>query len=144
MDSKLKCKPPSVCDRPYTPYAYPYNTRCGSTYANSETAMAATRKSPQRSGSKKRSTAKKKGASKASTKSSRSRTKKVGRSRTKLLQRSAKKGLGAARDGFDSVLEAGGKTWRTLKNTTALMVEGVKESLAGEPETSARKPRLRR
>jgi hypothetical protein len=30
-----------------------------------------------------------------------------------------------------------------LKNTTALMVEGVKESLAGEPETGARRPRRR-
>jgi hypothetical protein len=106
--------------------------------------MAATRKSTQRSGSKQRQTAKKKGAGKGSAKSSRSGTKKGGRSRTKLLQRSAKKGLGAARDGFDSVLEAGGKTLRTLKNTTALMVEGMKESLAGEPETSARKPRRRR
>jgi hypothetical protein len=105
--------------------------------------MAASRKSTQRKGSKKRS-AKKKGIRKASPKSSRSRIKKGGRSRTKSLQRTARKGMDAARDGFDSVLEASGKTWRTLKNTTALMVEGVKESLAGERETGVKQPRRRR
>jgi hypothetical protein len=88
--------------------------------------MAGTRKSAKRSASMKRTTGKKKKASKASSKSSRNKTKKLSR---------------AARDGFDSVLEAGGKTWRTLKNTTALMVEGVKETLAGEPETRTKRSR---
>lgn len=105
--------------------------------------MAATRKSAKRSASKKHPPPKKKKTGKASAKSAPSKRKKTGRSRTKSLQRSAQKGLGAAREGFDSVLEAGGKTWRTLKNTTALMVEGVKESLAGEPETGVRRPRRR-
>ncbi len=104
--------------------------------------MAATRKSAKKSASKKRAPAKKKVAGKASARSGRSKTKKTGRQRTTGLQRSARKGLGAARDGFDSVLEAGGKTWRSLKNTTALMVEGVKESLTGDPETET--PRRRR
>jgi hypothetical protein len=103
--------------------------------------MAATRKSAKRSASKKRSTAKKKGSAKTSAKSTRARTTKAGRGKTTTLKRRAKKGLGAAREGFDSVLEAGGKTWRTLKNTTAQMVEGVKETLAREPETGGRRPR---
>ena len=104
--------------------------------------MAATKKSAKLSASKKRPPGKKKGTAKASA-NSRSKPKKAGRSRTKSLRRSAQKGLGAARDGFDSVLEAGGKTWRRLRNTTALMVEGMKESLAGEPETGARRSRRR-
>ncbi len=104
--------------------------------------MAATRKSPKRSASKKRPTAKKKGSTKTSAKSARTKTKKAGRGKTTALQRRARKGLGAARDGFDSVLEAGGKTWRSLKNTTALMMEGVKESLTGDAETET--PRRRR
>jgi hypothetical protein len=103
--------------------------------------MAATGKSAKRSVGKKRTAGKKKGASKTSSKSSRSQTKKRSRSKATALQRRARKGLGAAKDGFDSVLEAGGKTWRTLKNTTALMVEGVKETLAGEPETRTKRPR---
>ena len=104
--------------------------------------MAATRKSAKRSAGKRPSAKKKKGTGKTSAKSSRFKTKK-GLRRTTTLQRRARKGLSAARDGFDSVLEAGGKTWRTLKNTTALMVEGVKETLAGQPETGGRRPRRR-
>jgi hypothetical protein len=104
--------------------------------------MAATRKTPKRSASKKRPNAKKKGSSKTSAKSARTKTKKGGRGKTTALQRRARKGLGAARDGFDSVLEAGGKTWRTLKKTTTLMVEGMKESLSGDTETET--PRRRR
>ena len=88
--------------------------------------MAATRKSAKRGASKKQTTGKKKKASKASRTSSRNKTKNLS---------------SAARDGFDSVLEAGGKTWRTLKNTTTRMVEGVKETLAGEPETRTKRPR---
>jgi hypothetical protein len=95
--------------------------------------MAATKKSAKRSAGKKSSPTKKKGT----------KRKKAARGRATALKRRARKGLGAARDGFDSVLEAGGKTWRTLKNTTALMVEGVKETLSSEPETGAR-PRRRR
>jgi hypothetical protein len=86
--------------------------------------------------------AKKKRAGKASARSASPKTKKTRRSRTTALQRGARKGLGAARDGFDSVLEAGGKTWRSLKNTTTLMMEGVKESLTGDAETET--PRRRR
>jgi hypothetical protein len=95
--------------------------------------MAATKKSAKRSAGKKPVPAKKK----------RTKSKKAARGRASTLERRARKSLGVARDGFDSVLEAGGKTWRTLKNTTALMVEGVKETLSGEPEAEAR-PRRRR
>jgi hypothetical protein len=105
--------------------------------------MAATRKSAKRSAGKKQTPAKKKGSSKASSKSARNKTKKAGRSKPSALKRTARKGLGAARDGFDSVLEAGGKTWRTLKNTTALMMEGVKDTLASEPGGGTKRPRRR-
>jgi hypothetical protein len=107
--------------------------------------MAATRKSAKRGASKKRVPAKKKGSGKTSVKSSRSKakSKKTGRSRATTLAKRAKKSLGAARDGFDSVLEAGGKTWRTLKDTTALMMDGVKETLASEPQSGPRRTRRR-
>jgi hypothetical protein len=105
--------------------------------------MAATRKSAKKSASTKRTATKKKRTGKASARSSRSKLKKPGSSRTTALQRRARKGLGAARDGFDSVLEAGGKTWRSLKNTTAHMVEGVKESLSSDAEGDTRRPRRR-
>jgi hypothetical protein len=105
--------------------------------------MAATRKSSKRSAGKKRLTATKKGSTKKSAKSARTKTKKAGRGTTTGLRRRARKGLTAARDGFDSVLEAGGKTWRTLKNTTAHMVEGVKESLASDAEGETRGRRRR-
>jgi hypothetical protein len=105
--------------------------------------MAATRKSAKKSASTKRTAAKKKRTGKATARSSRSKAKKPGSSRTTALQRRARKGLGAAREGFDSVLEAGGKTWRSLKNTTALVVEGVKESLSSDAEGETR-PRRRR
>ena len=49
----------------------------------------------------------------------------------------AKKGLKVARGGFDSVIQAGGKTWESLKSTTANVMEGVvdgvKETFAGDP-----------
>ena len=105
--------------------------------------MAATRKSASRSASKKRLTAKKKGSTKTSAKSARTKTKKTGRGKTTALRRRARKGLSAARDGFDSVLEAGGKTWRTLKNTTAHLVDGVKESLASDAAGETRRRRRR-
>lgn len=104
--------------------------------------MAATTKSAKQSAGKKRSTTTRKGSGRTAKKSARSTSKKPGRKKATLLERKARKGLGAARDGFDSVLEAGSKTWRTLKKTTTLMMEGVKETLAGEPDTGA--PRRRR
>jgi len=78
--------------------------------------------------SAKRSTAKKGKAAKGP-----SARKKAGRKRSS--KGSTKKGAApkAARGRFDTVLDAGGKTWQTLKSTTAQVVEGVKESFVGEP-----------
>lgn len=104
--------------------------------------MAATKKSAKRSAGKKPPAGRKTGASKRPGRSPRTKSRKP-RGKATALKRTARKGLGAARDGFDSVLEAGGKTWRRLKNTTAMVVEGVKETLAGEPETRAKRPRRR-
>jgi hypothetical protein len=107
--------------------------------------MAATRKSPKRS-AKKKSQSKQKSSKKKSAKAAGSKArsaKKTARSRATALERRARKGLGVAREGFDSVLEAGGKTWRTLKKTTSQMVEGVKDTLAGDAETPRRPPRAR-
>jgi hypothetical protein len=55
----------------------------------------------------------------------------------------ARKGLKAARGGLDTVFKAGEKTWKTLKSTTAQVVEGVKDSLAGESEPVSKRPRPR-
>jgi hypothetical protein len=94
--------------------------------------MAATRKSAKRGAAKKaskaakRPSAKKKAARKRSSKSS---SRKATRPSATRLKRQARKGLKAARGGLNTVLKAGGKTWKTLKSTTAQVVEGVKDTL---------------
>lgn len=99
--------------------------------------MAATRKSAKRSAAKKRAAAKRPSAKKQSARKSPSkrRGKKSSR-KTTSLKRRAKKGLKAARGGLDNVLQVGEKTWKTLKTTTVNvmegMVEGVKETFAGD------------
>ncbi|MEA2724430.1 MAG: hypothetical protein QOH59_2201 [Gemmatimonadales bacterium] len=101
--------------------------------------MAATRKSAKRraakqSASAKRPSSKKKPARKSTPKR---RANKTTASKATGLKRQAKKGLKAARGGLDSVLQAGEKTWESLKTTTANVmegvVEGVKETFAGDP-----------
>jgi len=99
--------------------------------------MAATRKSAKRRAPKKRSAAKHPSSKKRpARKSSAKRRAKSAAPRTISLKRRAKKGLKAARGGLDSVLQVGGKTWKTLKTTTVNvmegMVEGVKETFAGD------------
>lgn len=95
--------------------------------------MAATRKSAKRGAAKKaskaakRPSAKKKAAKKRSSKSS---SRKATRPSATRLKRQARKGLKAARGGLSTVLKAGGKTWNTLKSTTAQVVEGVKDTLS--------------
>jgi hypothetical protein len=90
--------------------------------------MAATKKSAKRSAAKKspakRQSAKKKPARKSGSKRS---AKKAAPKATRIT-RQARKGLKAARGGIDTVLQAGGKTWKTLKSTTAQVVEGVKDT----------------
>jgi hypothetical protein len=97
--------------------------------------MAATRKSAKRSAAKKRTVAKRPSSKKKPARKSapKRRAKKTTASKTTGLKRQAKKGLKAARGGFDSVMQAGEKTWETLKTTTASVVEGVKETFAGDP-----------
>jgi len=81
--------------------------------------MAATKKSAKRSATKKRTSTKRR---KKSTAKSTSRRKSSAKAK-------ARKGLKAARAGLGSVLQAGGKTWKTLKTTTAQVVEDVKDTL---------------
>jgi hypothetical protein len=97
--------------------------------------MAATRKSAKRSAAKKSAAAKRPSSKKKAARkpASSRRTKKTGASKATGLKRQAKKGLKVARGGFDSVMQVGGKTWESLKSTTANVVEGVKETFAGDP-----------
>jgi hypothetical protein len=104
--------------------------------------MAATRKSAKRSAGKKKPQSRQK-HSKKTAKALRSEAraaKKPVRSKPTALQRRARQ---LARDGFDSVLEAGGKTWRTLKKTTTQMVEDVRDTFAGESKTPRGRSRRR-
>jgi hypothetical protein len=100
--------------------------------------MAATRKSAKRSAAKKRATAKRSSSKKQAARKStaKRRGKKSAALKTAGLKRQARKGLKAARGGLDSVIEAGGKTWETLKTTTASVVEGVKGTFGGDQEPS--------
>lgn len=107
--------------------------------------MAATRKSAKRSAAKKRAAAKRPSSKKqpARKSSSKRRAKKSAPRKTTSLKRQAKKGLKAARGGLDSVLQAGEKTWVSLKTTTANvmegMVDGVKETFAADQKESPRR-----
>jgi hypothetical protein len=96
--------------------------------------MAATKKSAKRSAAKKRPAAKRQSAKKKPARKGASKrtTRKVAAPRAAKLKRQARKGLKAARGGIDTVLQAGEKTWDTLKSTTAQVVEGVKETFVGE------------
>jgi hypothetical protein len=82
--------------------------------------MAATKKSAKRSARKKGPATKRQSAKKKKSKAA--------APKASQLKRRARKGLKAARGGIDTVLQAGGKTWETLKSTTAQVVEGVKET----------------
>lgn len=75
--------------------------------------MAATKKSAKRSARKKGPAAKRQSAKKKKSKAA--------APKAAQLKRQARKGLKAARGGI-------GKTWETLKSTTAQVVEGVKET----------------
>ncbi len=91
--------------------------------------MASTRKSTKRAG-KKRSGAKRTTARKRSTRktASRRRSKVTKRgARKPTLKRRATKGLKVAREGLDTVRQAGERTWEVLKSTTSQVVDGVRE-----------------
>ena len=103
-------------------------------HVNREIAMAATRKSAKRGAAKKRAAAKRPSSKKPPARKStaKRRTRKSAGTKASGLKRKARKGLKAARGGLNTVIRAGGKTWRSLKSTTAQVVEGVKGSLAGD------------
>jgi hypothetical protein len=103
-------------------------------HGNREIAMAATRKSAKRGAAKKRAAAKRPSSKKPPARKStaKRRTRKSAGTKASGLKRKARKGLKAARGGLNTVIQAGGKTWRSLKSTTAQVVEGVKGSLAGD------------
>ena len=94
--------------------------------------MAATKKSAKRSATKKRTSAKgrKKSAAKSSSK------------RASSTKAKARKRLKAARAGLGSMLQAGGKTWKTLKTKTARVVEDVKDTLADARRPGKRSRRV--
>jgi hypothetical protein len=101
--------------------------------------MAATRKSAKRAAKKKRAGAKRGSAKKRPVRKAASRragkTRRTGARRTAKLKGKAKKGLKVAREGLDTVKEAGEKTWDILKSTTSQVVEGVRGKLGQNPDT---------
>jgi hypothetical protein len=107
--------------------------------------MAATRKSAKRRAAKKGARAKRPPSKKqpARKSTSKRRAKKSAAPRTISLKRRAKRGLKAARGGLDSVLQAGEKTWETLRSTTVNVMEGVKETFAGDQGESPRRSNTR-
>ena len=80
--------------------------------------------SKKRTGSK--SSARKKSARKASSK----RGSKKSTARAAGAKRAPKRST-AARAGLKTVRQVGEKTWKTLKSTTAQVVEGVKDTFGG-------------
>lgn len=111
--------------------------------------MAATRKSAKGAAAKKRRAAKRSSSVKKSPRkrSSKARSGQAAPERATTLKRKARRGLKAARGGLDTVLQAGEKTWETLKSTTAQVVEGVvegmKDTFVGESKPVPRRPRSR-
>lgn len=102
--------------------------------------MVATKKSAKRGAAKtgpaaKRKSGKKKSAGRSASKRA---ANKATAPKTTRLKRQVRKGLKAARSGINTVLQAGGNTWKTLKSTTAHVAEGVKETLVREPRSTGR------
>jgi hypothetical protein len=98
-----------------------------------EGCMAATRKSAKRGTGKKKSTAaKRRSPARASTrkqssgKAARRRAGSVQRASPKLKRR-GQRGLQIAKEGLDTVREAGGRAWQALRATTTRIVDDVKE-----------------
>lgn len=103
--------------------------------------MVATKKSAKRGAAKTGPAAKRKSGKKkksAGRSASKRAANKAAAPKTTRLKRQARKGLKAARSGINTVLQAGGKTWKTLKSTTAHVAEGVKETLVREPRSTRR------
>ena len=88
------------------------------TLIHRETVMAPTRKPAKRSAGKKKQSARKSPSKLGAKKSVKPAAKR---------RRTRKTALG----GLDTVRQVGEKTWKTLKSTTAQVMEGVKETFGG-------------
>jgi hypothetical protein len=107
--------------------------------------MAATRKSAKRTAGKsakrtagkKRSSAKRGSTKKSAGKAAAKRRTKGISQKAGSVKKKARKVVRAARGPINTVLGAGGKTWKALKSTTAQVVEGVKGTF-GVDESSSR------
>jgi hypothetical protein len=108
--------------------------------------MAPTRKSAKRASRKKGKTARRGAATKRPARKAAGRrqgrtTRRGGktarrRATAKSLKRRAKQGLAVAREGLDTVRQAGERTWETLKSTTSQVVEGVRDRLGEDSGSS--------
>jgi hypothetical protein len=100
--------------------------------------MAATRKSAKRTTRKKRSGARRASAKKRPVRkpgSKRGSKKNSTRSRRRTnLKGKAQKGLRVARQGMDTVRQAGERSWEVLKSTAGQVVEGVRGKLSQNPD----------
>jgi hypothetical protein len=97
-----------------------------------EDGMAATRKSAKGRTGKKKATATKRAAPKRAASRKRSPTKKASRSgRVRAagpkLKRTARRGLGKAKEGLDTVREVGGKAWQVLRTTTTQIMDNMRD-----------------
>jgi len=101
--------------------------------------MAPSRKSARQAAGKKkragskRTSAKKRPVRKAASKRG-TRSSSRGQKKKTTLKGTARKGLRAAREGIDTVREAGGRTWEVLKSTTSQVVEEFKDRLGQSAE----------
>jgi hypothetical protein len=94
--------------------------------------MAATRKSAKRRTGKKKATGAKRATPKRATGRKRSSTKSASRSRrarisVPKLKRKARRGLGMAKEGLDTVREVGGKAWQSIRATTTHIIDNVRD-----------------
>jgi hypothetical protein len=92
--------------------------------------MAATRKSAKRRRGQKKATGAK--PAKRATGRKRSSTKSASRSRAARgsvpkLKRKARRGLGIAKEGLDTVRAAGGKAWKALRARTTQIMDNVRD-----------------
>jgi hypothetical protein len=91
--------------------------------------MATTRKPANRSTRKKAAPTRRAGASGAKSRkeTARKSTRKSGASKSPKLKDTARRSLRLAKEGLESVRQAGGKAWQAVKSTTTQMVENVRD-----------------
>jgi hypothetical protein len=92
--------------------------------------MATTRKPAKRSTRKKAAAPTRRAAAagaKSRKRTARKSTRKSGTSKSPKLKGTARSGLRLAKEGLESVRQAGGKAWQAVKSTTTQMVENVRD-----------------